>query len=103
MKNTHGEINIQMGKEIIPTGRRFLGAIIGDHTKTSILTRLQSGSYIGFCSLLAGSSVAPKFVPSFTFWSDDKVDNYRLPIAIEVINGVFSRRDRPWHAMDERM
>jgi UDP-N-acetylglucosamine diphosphorylase/glucosamine-1-phosphate N-acetyltransferase len=103
MKNTHGEINFRMGSKEIPTGRRFLGAIIGDHAKTSIVTRLQSGAYIGFCSLLAGSSVAPKFVPSFTFWSDDKVETYRLEKAIDVIRGVFARRDRPWTEMDERI
>jgi UDP-N-acetylglucosamine diphosphorylase / glucose-1-phosphate thymidylyltransferase / UDP-N-acetylgalactosamine diphosphorylase / glucosamine-1-phosphate N-acetyltransferase / galactosamine-1-phosphate N-acetyltransferase len=103
MKNTHGEINIQMGEKSIPTGRRFLGSLIGDHSKTSILTRLQSGTYIGFCSLLAGSTVAPKFIPSYTFWSDRKTEPYRLEKAIEVLQGVFGRRDRAWTEMDERM
>lgn len=103
MKNTHGQINLNMRGREIPTGRRFLGALIGDHTKTSILTRLQSGTYIGFCSLLAGSSIAPKFVPSFTFWSDDKVETYRLEKAISVIQGVFARRDRKWTEMDDKI
>lgn len=101
MKNTHGEIHVRMGSRDIPTGRRFLGVLIGDHTKTSVLTRLQSGGYIGFCSLLAGSSIAPKFIPSFCFWSDDKVETYRLEKAISVIKGVFARRDRAWTPMDD--
>ena len=101
MKNTHGEINVRMGSREISTGRRFLGVLIGDHCKTSKLTRLQSGGYVGFCSLLAGSSIVPKFIPSFSFWSDDKVETYRLDKAISVIKGVFARRDRSWTQMDE--
>ena len=58
LKNTYGEITMDMGSEKVPTGRRRLGALIGDHTKTAILTRLTAGTYVGFCSMLADSGVA---------------------------------------------
>ena len=103
MKNTHGEIKMQMGSREIETGRRFLGSIMGDHVKTAIGTKLQAGTYVGFCSLLAGTRSVPKFVPSFTFWTDEKVEPYRLEKAIEVLKGVFARKDRVWTDMDDRM
>src|SRR5437763_4018609 len=54
LKNTYGEITVKRGGKEFPTGRRTLGALVGDHTKTSILTRLVTGSYIGFYTSLAG-------------------------------------------------
>jgi len=103
MKNTHGEIRMKMGEQEIPTGRRFLGSIMGDHVKTAIGTKLQAGTYVGFCSLLAGTRSVPKFVPSFTFWTDEKVEPYRLEKAIEVLKGVFARKDRAWTEMDDEL
>jgi UDP-N-acetylglucosamine diphosphorylase/glucosamine-1-phosphate N-acetyltransferase len=101
LKNTYGEIVMDMGREKVPTGRRRLGALIGDHTKTAILTRLMTGTYVGFCSMFADSGTPPKFVPSYTFWTDKGREPYRLDKAIEVTQRVFARRDRGWTPTDE--
>src|SRR5688572_18618416 len=69
LKNTYGEISVQMGTRKIPTGRRFLGALIGEHSKAGILTKLTTGTYVGFASMLTGVGWAPKFTPSFTYWT----------------------------------
>jgi UDP-N-acetylglucosamine diphosphorylase/glucosamine-1-phosphate N-acetyltransferase len=103
LKNTYGEITMDMGKEKIPTGRRRLGALIGDHTKTAILTRLMTGTYVGFCSMLADSGTPPRFVPSYTFWTERGPEPYKLDKAIEVTQRVFARRDRGWTETDERI
>lgn len=103
LKNTYGEITVKMGSREIPTGRRFLGALVGDHTKTAIGTRLMTGSYIGFCCMLAGSNPAPRFMPSMTFWTDKGQERYRTDAAIEVIQRVFARRDRQWDEVDQQI
>lgn len=103
LKNTYGEITVQIGSKKIPTGRRFLGALIGDHSKTGILTKLGTGSYVGFCSQLAGSGHAPKFVPSYTYWTDRGAEPYRLDKAMEVTQRVFSRRQREFTDFDRRV
>jgi UDP-N-acetylglucosamine diphosphorylase/glucosamine-1-phosphate N-acetyltransferase len=101
LKNTYGEISLKLGEHDVPTGRRFLGSLIGDHSKTGILTRLSSGTYIGFSSMLAGSGVAPRYVPSYTFWTDRGSEPYRFEKSMEVAHRVFDRRDRAWTATDE--
>ena len=103
LKNTYGEIAMDMGKEKVPTGRRRLGSLIGDHTKTAILTRLMTGTYVGFCSMVADSGAPPTFVPSYTFLTKRGPEPYRLDKAIEVTRRVFSRRDREWTETDEQI
>jgi UDP-N-acetylglucosamine diphosphorylase/glucosamine-1-phosphate N-acetyltransferase len=103
LKNTYGPIRMRIGAREIATDRRFLGAMIGDHTKTAIGTRLMSGSYIGYCSLLAASGYPPRFVPSFTFWTDKGTENYRPEKARQVITQVYARRGRVWSDEDDKI
>ncbi len=103
LKNTYGEISVQLGSRQIPTGRHKAGSIVGDHVKTAILTRLMAGTYVGFCSMLAGSAIAPRFVPSYTFWSDKGKEPYRMDKAIEVTRRAYARRDREFNETDERV
>jgi UDP-N-acetylglucosamine diphosphorylase/glucosamine-1-phosphate N-acetyltransferase len=101
LKNTYGEITMDMGREKVATGRRRLGALIGDHTKTAVLTRLMTGTYVGFCSMIATTAAPPRFVPSYSFLTDESAESYQLEKAIEVTRRVFSRRDRGWTGTDE--
>ena len=101
LKNTYGEIDMQLGGKTIPTGRRFLGAIIGDHTKTAIGTRLTTGSYVGFNCMIATTALTPKFVPSFTFLTDKGNERFETDKAIEVAKNMFSRRNRQWSQIED--
>jgi UDP-N-acetylglucosamine diphosphorylase/glucosamine-1-phosphate N-acetyltransferase len=103
LKNTYGEISIRTATREIPTGRQFLGSLIGDHTKTAILTRLMTGTYVGYCCMLAGTTPSPRFVKSLTFWTDKGEEKYRLDNAIEVAKRMFARRDRKWTPVDEKI
>jgi UDP-N-acetylglucosamine diphosphorylase/glucosamine-1-phosphate N-acetyltransferase len=103
LKVTYGPIKMRIGGREIVTDRRFLGSMIGDHTKTAIGTRLMSGSYIGFCSLLAASKLPPQFIPSFSFWTDKGMEPYRREKAREVMGQVYSRRGRNWSDEDEKI
>jgi UDP-N-acetylglucosamine diphosphorylase/glucosamine-1-phosphate N-acetyltransferase len=103
LKNTYGPIGIKLGREEVNSGRQFLGALIGDHTKTAIGTRFMSGSYAGCCSMIATSAHAPRFTPSFSFLTDKGTEAYRLDKVFEVARAVMARRGRTFDALDEAM
>jgi len=94
LKTTYGLIHVDFGSKKIDTGRRFFGALIGDHCKTAIDTRLMTGAYIGYCAMIATSGLPPTHVPSFTFLTDRGAEVYPLEKATSVIQQVYARRDR---------
>jgi len=69
LKNDYGSVEVQIGKTKYDTGSTKVGAFIGDHTKTSIGTLLNTGSFIGvMCLLMASGSPLPKYIPSFSWF-----------------------------------
>jgi UDP-N-acetylglucosamine diphosphorylase/glucosamine-1-phosphate N-acetyltransferase len=69
LKNDYSDVEVKIGKTTYNTGSTKVGAFIGDHTKTSIDTRLNTGSFIGIMCLLMASGVPlPKYIPSFTWY-----------------------------------
>jgi len=103
LKNTYGEIRARIGTREIPSGRQFLGAVIGDHSKTAVLSRLSAGAYLGFFSMLDGIGSASRYVPSFTFQTGDGPEPYQMDKAIEVTKRVYARRDREFISLDEQI
>jgi UDP-N-acetylglucosamine diphosphorylase/glucosamine-1-phosphate N-acetyltransferase len=101
LKNTYGEVTLRIGAREYKTGRTMLGSLIGDHTKTAIGTRLNTGSYVGYNCLLAGNGLSPTFIPSFTFWTADRTEKYDLKKASEVANKVMHRREKNWTDLDQ--
>ncbi len=63
LKNTYGPVSFA-GQE---TGLQFLGSLIGDHAKTGILTRLNTGSCIGAGANVISDDVVPRVVAPFAF------------------------------------
>jgi UDP-N-acetylglucosamine diphosphorylase / glucose-1-phosphate thymidylyltransferase / UDP-N-acetylgalactosamine diphosphorylase / glucosamine-1-phosphate N-acetyltransferase / galactosamine-1-phosphate N-acetyltransferase len=103
VKNTWGEVTATIGTREFKTGRRSLGSLIGDHATTSIGTRLTTGCYVGCNCLLAGSGLVPKFVPSFSFWTQKGMERFDLDKAAEVGRRMFDRRDRAWTALHDQL
>lgn len=64
LKNTYGEIGIEVDGKPYPTGMQFAGCVVGDHTKTAINTSIFTGKLIGVASFVYGFVTTN--VPSFT-------------------------------------
>jgi UDP-N-acetylglucosamine diphosphorylase / glucose-1-phosphate thymidylyltransferase / UDP-N-acetylgalactosamine diphosphorylase / glucosamine-1-phosphate N-acetyltransferase / galactosamine-1-phosphate N-acetyltransferase len=64
LKNTYGSINMDYPFGRVPTGRQFVGCIMGDYAKTAINTGIFTGKTIGVCSMLYGfvTTNVPSFV-----------------------------------------
>lgn len=103
MKNTYSPIRIHIGSRQVATDRQFFGSLIGDHVKLAIGTRLTTGSYIGFASMIASSGFTPHFVPSFTFLTDKGPEPYRIDKAVEVMKAAYARRDLKWTEADDHI
>ncbi len=71
LKNTYGLVRVELNGRPVDTGLTFFGSIIADHVKTGIGQALPTGACVGFASMVATSGLAPKFVPSLSWLTDD--------------------------------
>jgi UDP-N-acetylglucosamine diphosphorylase / glucose-1-phosphate thymidylyltransferase / UDP-N-acetylgalactosamine diphosphorylase / glucosamine-1-phosphate N-acetyltransferase / galactosamine-1-phosphate N-acetyltransferase len=92
--NTYGEVvaRAATGEGNERTGEQFLGAIIGDHVKTAICTRIMTGAVIHTGSMLAASAPATGCIPPFAWITDDARRTYRLSKFLEVMRAAMARR-----------
>ncbi len=103
--NTYSQISAtaQPGGEPEPTGQSFLGAIIGDHVKFAIGSRISTGSVLHAGSMFAVSSFIGGCVGGF-MWATDAGDSvYRFDRWVDTMRVVMSRRGlEPGQAYIER-
>lgn len=91
LKNTYGGVKIEINGKKIDTNRTFLGLLMGDHSKSGIMTMFNTGTVVGFSSNIFGSEYQKKFIPSFSWGKDDI---YNLDKAMETAKRVMARRDK---------
>lgn len=97
LKNDYGEVTLYdyATGSYEPTGRQFIGAFMGDHTKCGINTMLNTGTVIGpFCNVY-GPGFPPRYLPAFSWGgSPGGFTDYRIDKALRVAEAVMKRRDR---------
>ena len=93
LKNTYGTIRVFINGVGVESGQHFVGATIGDHSKTGIGTILPTGCVIGVASNVFTQTTTPKFVPSFAWLTDAGMTSYRLEKAVHIARVVMMRRD----------
>lgn len=79
LKNNYGSVKMYnySKKGEIDTKLQFLGAIIGDHTKTAINTTIYTGCCIGVGCNLYGSYPFAHFISSFSWGMQNSFAEYR--------------------------
>ena len=78
-----------------PTGRQFLGIIMGDHCKAGISSMFNTASVIGPSCNVFGSGFMPRQLPAFSWGCpSSEFAPYRLDKALQSIERVMARRDR---------
>lgn len=86
------------------TGQTFLGAIIGDHVKFAISTRIMTGAVIHMGAMLASTTPVIGCVGRFTWATDSGATAFRLPRFLDTARAVMSRRGiEPSEAYLERL
>lgn len=92
LKNNYGTVRVELDGEVIDTGSMFVGATIGDHSKTAIGTTLNTGTVVGiFCNVLAGG-FPPKSIPSFSWGTDGGLVDHDIERALDTASRVMARR-----------
>jgi UDP-N-acetylglucosamine diphosphorylase/glucosamine-1-phosphate N-acetyltransferase len=93
--NTYGQIvaKIRTDASGVSTGMMYLGALIGDHVKTAIGTRLMTGTVLGTGCMIASTAAAPQCTDAFAWITDAGSELYRYDRFVEVARTMMSRRD----------
>lgn len=104
--NTYTQISASAtpgGAKKEPTGQTFLGAIIGDHVKFAILSKISTGTVLHAGSMFAVSGFISGCVGGFT-WATDRGENqYKFDRWLDTMRVVMSRRGlEPGQAYLER-
>lgn len=92
LKNTYGPVRVPINGVCIDSGRTFVGVTIGDHSKTGIGQLFPTGGVVGFGSSVATSGLAPKWVPSFRWLTDESNQPYDVERCLAVAKIVMARR-----------
>lgn len=104
--NTYGEVRCRPtpSADPEPTGERYLGCTLGDHTKTAIGTRIMTGAIVGTGTMWADDAQLAGTTPPFLWASRGKLTRYEIERFIEVARTVMARRDRePGDAYTQRL
>ncbi len=100
LKNTYGTVKVPINGRDVESGEMFVGAVIGDHAKTGINVALPTGCVIGYAANIFVSRQPPKFVPSFSWLTDDKTERHDPHRALAVAHKVVARRKRSLNAAE---
>ncbi len=105
LKNTYDMVRVWNYRleTFINTELQFCGLIIGDHSKTSIGTMLNTGTVVGVSTNLFGAGFPRQFVSSFGWGGFSGLKKYNLKKAIEVAERVYARRGMKFDKVEKNI
>jgi len=103
LKNNYSTIRVTMQNKQIDTDLRFLGLIMGDHSKTAINTMFNTGTIAGFSCNIFGSGFPDKFIPSFSWGGEEQMETYDINKSIDTAGMVMQRRNVNMTKADESL
>ncbi|MBT8402555.1 MAG: hypothetical protein KJP18_01780 [Gemmatimonadetes bacterium] len=95
LKNSYGNVRVQLPRERISTNLMKVGVFLGDHVKTGIGTLLTTGGVVGAGSnVFGGGPAAPRYLPAFSWSSATGVEPFRFDKFVEVAQAAMARRGK---------
>ncbi len=101
LKNTYGNVKVQLGSREIDSGLRFVGSTIGDFSRLGIGQLLPTGAVVGMGAMLATGTLAPKFVPSFAWQTTGGRSDADLEKTLHTAKVMMSRRNADMSESEE--
>ena len=93
LKNNYENISVLLNGKPVDTESRFVGLIMGDHSKTAINTMFNTGTIVGVSCNIFGAGFPPRYIPSFCWGGSDLLKQYDISKSLAVAKIVMSRRD----------
>jgi UDP-N-acetylglucosamine diphosphorylase/glucosamine-1-phosphate N-acetyltransferase len=95
LKSNYGKVNTYsfVSEKLEQTDEMFMGVVMGDHSKTSINTMLNTATVVGVSAMIFGNGFPPKYIPSFS-WSGFSDERFNFGKAIVMANSMMVRRDK---------
>jgi UDP-N-acetylglucosamine diphosphorylase/glucosamine-1-phosphate N-acetyltransferase len=92
--NTYAEVVARAtpGGKNERTGQQFLGAVIGDHVKTAICTRIMTGAVVHTGAMIASTAPVSGCVGRFKWVTDSGATCFRLEKFLDIAKAVMARR-----------
>ncbi len=95
LKNDYSTVSVHIKDRLVDSKSIKVGSFIGDHTKTSIGTILNTGTVIGvMCNVVGSGKISPKFIPSFAWYLNNNFLKYSLRMQLETAKMAMSRRKK---------
>ena len=92
LKNNYGPVRLGSPSGPVETGLTKLGCLLGDHVKTAIGTRINTGTVVGAGANLFGDSIPPAWVRPFAWGSDPAGPLFELDRFLSLAKRVLERR-----------
>jgi len=94
LKNTYQNISLRYRDDLVDTKTMFMGLLCGDHTKTAINTRFNTGTTTGIAGIVFNSDFPPSHIKSFSWGGMKDSPTYKVEKAIQTARIVMQRRQR---------
>jgi hypothetical protein len=92
LKNNYGPVRLGSPSGPVETGLTKLGCLLGDHVKTAIGTRINTGTVVGAGANLFGDSIPPAWVRPFAWGSDPAGPLFKQDRFLRLAKRVLERR-----------
>lgn len=94
LKNNYGLVKLIEWSTKTPyeQGTQFFGSVLGDHSKTSINSMLNTGTSCGVSSNILTSGFTPKLINSFSWLTDNGNTIYDIEKALQTMRAMMKRR-----------
>jgi len=100
LKNNYSDVKFNFGTNLVNSNKTFLGTMIGDFSRISIATSINTGTFIGIGSNIFNHDFNNKFINSFSWGDNEKVDFDKF---ISTCKLMFKRRDILLHKTEENL
>ncbi len=103
LNNNYSTVKVYVNGELMDSRQQFLGLIMGDHSKCSINSMFNTGTFVGVSSIIFGKGFPPKYIPSFCYGGSESLETNILEKAIETAKRVTARRKVQFSDVDENI